>query len=145
MYSHVHACQSLRSPQQIGPSLIDPGLRNVAGKPLTLHGSYGREYATGRGVVLAIRELLRSEHMGKIAGKEFVIQVGGCVSPPQGVHTCWLILSRAWTQAGIGTMLQGFGNVGGWAAELLELYGGKVIAVSDHTGDSAPAQRLLPM
>lgn len=46
-----------------------------AGKPLTLHGSYGREYATGRGVVLATRELLRHEHMGKIAGKHFVIQV----------------------------------------------------------------------
>jgi len=45
------------------------------GKPLTLHGSYGREYATGRGVVLATRELLRHEHMGKIAGKTFVIQV----------------------------------------------------------------------
>ncbi|EIE24400.1 glutamate dehydrogenase [Coccomyxa subellipsoidea C-169] len=75
----------------------------VTGKPMTLHGSYGREYATGRGVVLATRELLRNEHMGKIAGKTFVIQ-------------------------------QGFGNVGGWAAELLELYGGKVIAVSDRTG-----------
>lgn len=46
-----------------------------AGKPMTLHGSYGREYATGRGVVLATRELLRNEHMGKIAGKTFVIQV----------------------------------------------------------------------
>jgi glutamate dehydrogenase/leucine dehydrogenase len=45
-----------------------------AGKPLTLHGSYGREYATGRGVVLAVRELLRAEHLGKIAGKDFVIQ-----------------------------------------------------------------------
>lgn len=42
---------------------------------MTLHGSYGREYATGRGVVLATRELLRYEHMGKIAGKTFVIQV----------------------------------------------------------------------
>jgi glutamate dehydrogenase (NAD(P)+) len=42
---------------------------------LTLHGSYGREYATGRGVVLATRELLRHDHMGKIAGKQFVIQV----------------------------------------------------------------------
>jgi hypothetical protein len=30
--------------------------------------------------------------------------------------------------------LQGFGNVGGWAAELLELYGGRVIAVSDRNG-----------
>ena len=45
-----------------------------AGKPLTLHGSYGREYATGRGVVLAVRELLRAEHLGKIAGKDYVIQ-----------------------------------------------------------------------
>lgn len=43
---------------------------------MTLHGSYGREYATGRGVVLATREMLRHEHMGKIAGKTFVIQVG---------------------------------------------------------------------
>ena len=33
-----------------------------------------------------------------------------------------------------GMPAQGFGNVGGWAAELLELYGGKVIAVSDRTG-----------
>lgn len=46
-----------------------------AGKPLDLHGSFGREYATGRGVMLATRELLRHEHLGKIAGKTFVIQV----------------------------------------------------------------------
>ena len=39
-----------------------------------LHGSAGREYATGRGVVLASRELLRAYNMGKIAGKTFVIQ-----------------------------------------------------------------------
>ena len=40
-----------------------------------LHGSAGREYATGRGVVLASRELLRAFNMGKISGKTFVIQV----------------------------------------------------------------------
>ncbi|CAL5222347.1 g4698 [Coccomyxa viridis] len=74
----------------------------VTGKPLDLHGSFGREYATGRGVMLATRELLRHEHLGKIAGKTFVIQ--------------------------------GFGNVGSWAAELLSLYGGKIIAVTDRTG-----------
>lgn len=33
-----------------------------------------------------------------------------------------------------GHVVQGFGNVGGWAAELLTLYGGKVIAVSDNSG-----------
>lgn len=56
--------------------MLDADMCHVhAGKPMTLHGSYGREYATGRGVVLATRELLRNEHMGKIAGKTFVIQV----------------------------------------------------------------------
>jgi glutamate dehydrogenase (NAD(P)+) len=39
------------------------------------------------------------------------------------------VQSSAWN-----SLIQGFGNVGGWAAELLELYGGKVIAVSDRTG-----------
>ena len=44
--------------------------------------------------------------------------------------------ARHWTErvsAG-NALLQGFGNVGGWAAELLELYGGRVVAVSDRTG-----------
>ena len=50
----------------------------VTGKPLDLHGSYGREYATGRGVMLATRELLRHEYLGKIAGKTFVIQASAC-------------------------------------------------------------------
>lgn len=51
----------------------------MTGKPLDLHGSYGREYATGRGVMLATRELLRHEHLGKIAGKTFVIQASACL------------------------------------------------------------------
>ncbi len=48
---------------------------NCAGKPTHLHGVNGREYATGRGVMLASRELLRAFNMGKISGKTFVIQV----------------------------------------------------------------------
>ena len=47
-------------------------------QPVDLHGSHGREYATGRGAVLATRELLLHAHAGKIANKDFVIQV--CVS-----------------------------------------------------------------
>lgn len=74
----------------------------VTGKPLHLHGSAGREYATGRGVVLASRELLKAHNMGRIAGKTFVIQ--------------------------------GFGNVGAWASELINLQGGKVVGVSDRSG-----------
>lgn len=41
-----------------------------------LHGSLGREAATGRGTVIAIRELLKAQGLGGIMGKTFVIQVG---------------------------------------------------------------------
>ncbi len=44
-------------------------------QPVDMHGSHGREYATGRGAVLATRELLLHAHAGKIANKDFVIQV----------------------------------------------------------------------
>ena len=44
-------------------------------QPVDLHGSHGREYATGRGAVLATRELLLHAHAGKIANKDFIIQV----------------------------------------------------------------------
>lgn len=58
-----------------------------AGKPLHLHGSAGREYATGRGVVLASRELLKAYNMGKISGKTFVIQVNDPISSQYGYST----------------------------------------------------------
>ncbi|DBB18365.1 TPA: glutamate dehydrogenase (NADP(+)) gdh1 [Trebouxia sp. C0006] len=74
----------------------------VTGKPVDLHGSHGREYATGRGAVLATRELLLHAHAGKIANKDFVIQ--------------------------------GFGNVGAWAAEMIHVRGGRVLCVSDRDG-----------
>lgn len=79
---------------------FSPGV--VTGKPVWLHGSLGREAATGRGTVYAIRELLKALRMGEIAGKSFV--------------------------------LQGFGNVGSWAAQILHDMGGRVVAVSDAYG-----------
>ncbi len=42
-----------------------------------LHGSLGREAATGRGTVIATRELLKAMNAGSIAGKKIVIQVDG--------------------------------------------------------------------
>ncbi|KAK9835361.1 hypothetical protein WJX81_004700 [Elliptochloris bilobata] len=87
---------------------FSPGV--VTGKPVHLHGSYGREAATGRGTVFATRELLKAFHMGGIAGKNFVIQ--------------------------------GFGNVGAWAAEILADMGGKVLAVSDAWGAVENAEGL---
>lgn len=79
---------------------FSPGV--VTGKPVYLHGSLGREAATGRGVVFAIRELLRHTGMGRVQGHSYVIQ--------------------------------GFGNVGAWAAEFLHEQGGKVVAISDVAG-----------
>ncbi|GLC58673.1 hypothetical protein PLESTB_001386800 [Pleodorina starrii] len=79
---------------------FSPGV--VTGKPVYLHGSLGREAATGRGTTFAIRELLKALHMGKLADQKYAIQ--------------------------------GFGNVGAWAAQLLWEAGGKVVAVSDVAG-----------
>lgn len=73
----------------------------VTGKPVELHGSPGREAATGFGVMIAAREMLKRQ--GKtIAGTSFAIQ--------------------------------GYGNVGSFAARFLHENGGRVVAVSDAFG-----------
>jgi glutamate dehydrogenase (NAD(P)+) len=77
-----------------------PGI--VTGKPVHLHGSLGREAATGRGTVIATRELLKAAGAGGLSGKAVAIQ--------------------------------GFGNVGAWAAELFAEAGAVVVAVSDAFG-----------
>lgn len=74
-----------------------PGV--VTGKPLALGGSLGRDAATGRGTLFAIREILRLAGAGEIAGKTFAVQ--------------------------------GFGNVGAWAARLIAAEGGLIVAVSN--------------
>jgi glutamate dehydrogenase (NAD(P)+) len=73
----------------------------VTGKPVSLYGSLGREAATGRGVAIATREILRAQ------GKDV---------------------------AGVRVAIQGFGNVGTYAAEVLSEMGAKIVAVSDITG-----------
>lgn len=76
-----------------------PGV--VTGKPIELGGSYGREAATGRGLLFAMRNLFAQE--GRKVG-DFTYAV------------------------------QGFGNVGSWAARFIHQDGGKVTAVSDVNG-----------
>jgi glutamate dehydrogenase/leucine dehydrogenase len=76
-----------------------PGV--VTGKPLSIGGSLGREMATGRGVMIIVREALANQ------GKSL---------------------------AGVRVAIQGFGNVGGAAAELLHQAGAKIIAVSTGAG-----------
>jgi glutamate dehydrogenase (NAD(P)+) len=81
----------------------------VTGKPIPLGGSYGREAATGRGVVDVFRE----------------------IAPQLGVDV---------TDARIA--VQGFGNVGSWAARILHDLGASVVAVQDHSGAIASPSGL---
>ncbi|MEA5619830.1 Glu/Leu/Phe/Val dehydrogenase [Cronbergia sp. UHCC 0137] len=76
-----------------------PGV--VTGKPVSIGGSLGREMATGRGVMIIVREALADQ------GKSLV---------------------------GVRIAIQGFGNVGCAAAELLHKEGAKIIAVSTGAG-----------
>ncbi|MBA2240566.1 MAG: glutamate dehydrogenase [Solirubrobacterales bacterium] len=71
------------------------------GKPIALEGSFGREAATGRGLVYMFREA--APHLG--------------LSPAE---------SRF--------VVQGFGNVGSWAARVMQQLGAKLVAVSDVYG-----------
>ena len=73
----------------------------VTGKPIPLEGSYGREAATGRGVVYMYRE-----------------------AAPQ------LDLNPSDTTFAV----QGYGNVGSWAARIMQQLGAKLVAVSDASG-----------
>jgi glutamate dehydrogenase (NAD(P)+) len=50
-----------------------PGV--VTGKPISMHGSLGRDAATGRGTVFGIQNMLNAFGAGPIKGKKFVIQV----------------------------------------------------------------------
>ena len=73
----------------------------VTGKPTDLHGSEGREAATGRGIVNVIESLLNDHKMGL---KDSTI------------------------------VIQGFGNVGSYCAQILDECGSKILAVSDVSG-----------
>src|SRR5829696_4529977 len=81
----------------------------VTGKPISLEGSYGREAATGRGVVQVFRE-----------------------AAPQ------IDLDPAETRF----VIQGFGNVGSWAARLMQKLGATMVGVSDASGAIASAEGI---
>jgi glutamate dehydrogenase (NAD(P)+) len=73
----------------------------VTGKPISLEGSYGREAATGRGLVFCFRE----------------------AAPALG-------LSPSDTRF----VIQGYGNVGSWAARIMQQLGCKLVGASDAYG-----------
>lgn len=73
----------------------------ITGKPLELHGSEGREEATGRGVVIVTDAVLKK------------------LNKPL---------------AGCSVGLQGFGNVGSFAAKFLHEAGARVVGITDVAG-----------
>jgi glutamate dehydrogenase (NAD(P)+) len=73
----------------------------VTGKPIALEGSYGRESATGRGLVYLFRE----------------------AAPSQGL-----------TPSESRFVVQGYGNVGSWAARIMQQLGATMVAASDAWG-----------
>ena len=73
----------------------------VTGKPIALEGSYGREAATGRGIVYLYRE----------------------AAPALGLKP-----------ADTRVVVQGFGNVGSWAARIIDGLGARIVGVSDTNG-----------
>ncbi|HEV3378677.1 MAG TPA: Glu/Leu/Phe/Val dehydrogenase dimerization domain-containing protein, partial [Thermoleophilaceae bacterium] len=73
----------------------------VTGKPIALEGSFGREAATGRGVVYVF-----------------------CEAAPQ------LDISPSESRF----VVQGFGNVGSWAARILQELGATMVGASDASG-----------
>jgi len=76
---------------------FSPGV--VTGKPVELHGSKGREEATGRGVALTAK---------------------------------WALESLGRSVEGATVAMQGYGNVGSWAARILQRMGARLVAVGDH-------------
>jgi glutamate dehydrogenase (NAD(P)+) len=73
----------------------------VTGKPISLEGSFGREAATGRGLVYMFEE----------AAEELELDPGK-----------------------LRFVVQGYGNVGSWAAQLLQELGATLIGASDQHG-----------
>jgi glutamate dehydrogenase (NAD(P)+) len=81
----------------------------VTGKPIALEGSFGREAATGRGVVQVFAE----------AAGEIDLDPGDATF-----------------------VMQGFGNVGAWAARLMQDLGAKMVGVADAGGAIASSDGI---
>jgi glutamate dehydrogenase (NAD(P)+) len=83
----------------------------VTGKPISLQGSYGREQATGRGIVYCFREA--APMLG--------------LTPPDST-----------------VVVQGYGNVGSWAARIISQLGCTLIGASDQHGAIHCAKGIDP-
>jgi glutamate dehydrogenase (NAD(P)+) len=107
-----------------------PGV--VTGKPVDLHGSYGREAATGRGAVIAIREVLGAAGK-KLENTRFAIQGFGNVGS-------WLarLLSKGGARVvAVSDVRGGVFNGDGLDAEKLFEHARRTGGVADFEGAKA--------
>ena len=81
----------------------------VTGKPIHMGGVRGRTEATGLGVFYGVREILGFEEVKKSTGVA------------EGIK-------------GLTVAIQGFGNVGYWAAHYFAKNGAKVVSIGEHNG-----------
>ncbi|KAH6584987.1 hypothetical protein BASA50_004425 [Batrachochytrium salamandrivorans] len=81
----------------------------VTGKPISQGGVRGRTEATGLGVFFGIREFLNYKEIQEQTGLSGKID-------------------------GLNVIVQGFGNVGYWAARFLSSHGAKIIAIAEYNG-----------
>jgi glutamate dehydrogenase (NAD(P)+) len=92
----------------MNPGQLD-ALGCVTGKPLSLHGIAGRRAATGRGVAIAVRE---------------------CVEVAEDMKAIGLTPGLA----GKRIIVQGMGNVGFHAAQILAEFGGTIVGICEWDG-----------
>lgn len=92
--------------RQFYPHEVD-SIGCVTGKPVNQGGVRGRTEATGLGVFYAVREFLKYPEIQKKTGI-----TGGTID-------------------GVKIAIQGFGNVGSWAARFFAAHGAKIVAIGE--------------
>jgi len=104
-------------------------LGSVTGKPLQIGGSLGRGEATGRGCMFVVREALEKMDYKVIPPEIWQKDIEGDMEDEvcQEQETGYRIDSAT-------VVVQGFGNAGSVAANLLSKKGAKIIALSDTKG-----------
>uniref|UniRef100_A0A061QTF0 Glutamate dehydrogenase n=1 Tax=Tetraselmis sp. GSL018 TaxID=582737 RepID=A0A061QTF0_9CHLO len=121
----------------------------VTGKPVLLHGSLGREAATGRGVTFAIREMLKACGTSGIDGHTFAFQGFGNV----GSWAAELIAERGGKIVAVSDADSGIYNPSGLDVRALRSHAAERRKLSEFSGGepldalevlTAPCDVLVP-
>jgi glutamate dehydrogenase (NAD(P)+) len=114
-----------------------PGV--VTGKPLCCGGSLGRREATARGCMFTIREALKHMDYKIIPPEKWQSECklnegDEIIGEGIGENVCDGDMGSGYRINEATVAIQGFGNAGSIAADLLDHKGAKIIAVSDSKG-----------